>query len=101
MSKISSKWRVTPSRSATFAVWERSWLDQRTCAEVGEELEQYGVWRPAVDDHDALDAAVDGGNARLDLGDHAAADRAVGDQRARLADAHFLDQLTLPVEDAR
>ena len=59
--------------------------DQRAGAVLGEELEQHGVRRLAVEDDDALDAALDRLDAGLDLGDHAAGDRAVGDQRLGLA----------------
>ena len=44
---------------------------------------------------------LDGVDRGLDLGDHAAGNRAVGDQAARLVDRQFLDQLLRAVEHAR
>ena len=52
---------------------------------VGEELEQQHVGNPPVEDVGPADAAPHGGDAGLDLGDHAAAQRAVGDERLELA----------------
>ena len=58
--------------------------DQRAGTDLGEELQQHGMGGLAVQDDHALDAALDRLDAGLDLGDHAAGDRAVLDQRMRL-----------------
>ena len=63
-----------------------SWQDQRAGAVVGEELEEHGVRRLAVEDDDALDALAERLEAGLDLRDHAAMHGAVGDQRLGLRD---------------
>jgi hypothetical protein len=63
--------------------------DQRARAVLGEQFEQHGMRRLAVEDDDALDAALDRLDAGLDLGDHAAGNRAVGDQRLGLGDRQF------------
>src|SRR5581483_4634788 len=56
-------------------------MNQRAGAVVGEQLEQHRVRHLAVEDDDAFDAVLDRINAGLDLGDHAAGNGAVGDQR--------------------
>ena len=54
----------------------------------------------AVEDDRRLDVVVDRRDAGLDLGDHAAADGAVGDPLARRFDGQLADQLAVLVEDA-
>ncbi len=67
--------------------------DQRSRTLVGEQLDQHRVRDLAVEDDHALDAALDGVDARLDLRDHAAGDGAVGDQPADVVDLELLDQV--------
>ena len=64
-----------------------AWLadDQRAGAVFGEQLDQHHMRRLAVEDDHALDAILQRLEAGLDLGDHAARDRAVGDQRLGVA----------------
>ena len=57
-------------------------VHQRAGAVVGEQLEQHRVRHLAVEDDDAFDALFERVDAGLDLGDHAAGNGAVGDQRA-------------------
>ncbi len=76
-------------------------LDQRAGAMGGEGFQQQGMGRAAVEDDGGLDAAVDRIEAGFHLGDHAAVDRAVGDQGAGLFRRHAVDQLAVLVEDAR
>jgi hypothetical protein len=83
-----------PSKPAT-----RSNGDQRAGAVVGEQFQQHRVRRLAVEDDDALDAALERVDAGLDLGDHAAGDGAVGDQRAHSATVSSL--ISCLVEHAR
>ena len=63
--------------------------DHRADAGVGEQLEQHDVGHAAVEDVGRADAAVDGVQAGVDLGDHAAAEGAVVDEplQGRPADA--------------
>ncbi|VVT31440.1 hypothetical protein RHIZ404_230294 [Rhizobium sp. EC-SD404] len=75
--------------------------DQRPGAMLGVKLEQHRMGDLAVQDDDAFDARFDSLDAGLDLRDHAAGNRAVGYQRARLGDRQFLDQLAGFVEHAR
>ena len=58
--------------------------DQRAGAALGEDFEQHRMGRLAVEDDNALHAGLDGVDAGFDLRDHAAGNRAVGDQRVRL-----------------
>src|SRR5471030_771173 len=60
--------------------------DHGADARLGEDLEQQAMRHPPVHDCGGLDPAIHCVDAVLDLGDHAAGDRAVGDQRARLVD---------------
>src|SRR3569833_2833920 len=77
-----------PSSSLTaFIGFDRSaWLfvDQRAGALVGEQLEQHRVRHLAVEDDNTLHALLERVDARLDLGNHAAGNRAVRDQIARV-----------------
>ena len=52
---------------------------------IGQDLEQHRVRHAAVDDVHRVDAALGGVERAADLGQHAAADGAVGDQRIDLA----------------
>src|SRR5579872_6519141 len=75
--------------------------DERSRAVIGEQLDQHCMGNLAVKDHYALDAPLQRIDAGLDLGDHAAGDRAVGDERADVVDLEFLDELAAVVEDPR
>src|SRR5271154_1469315 len=75
--------------------------NQCSRAIIGQELDQHRVRDFPVQDHDALDAALKRVDAGLDLGDHAAGDRAVRDESADVVDPEFLDELPVLVEDPR
>src|SRR5579884_3976631 len=74
----------SPCAPLDFIASTASIVNERTGAELGEQFEQHRVRHLAVEDHDALDAAVQRVDAGLDLGDHAARDGAVGDQPPRV-----------------
>src|ERR1700732_127049 len=67
----------------------------------GEQFQQDRVRHPPVENDRGLDAALDCVEAGLDLRDHAAGDRALGDQPARLARSKLRDQALVGVEHAR
>src|SRR5216684_6049513 len=73
----------------------------RAHAGLGEDFQQQGMGHPSVHDGGGLDAIIHRIDAILDLGDHAARDRAVGDQGAGLVDRHVPDELAILVQDAR
>ncbi len=66
--------------------------DHRADAGVGEDLEQEHVGDPAVEDVGAVHAVADGVGAAGDLGDHAAGDRAVGDELVEFVGGGLADQ---------
>src|ERR1044071_4911140 len=68
---------------------------------VGEQFEQHRVRHTGVEDHHAFDTLLERIEAGLDLGDHAAGNRAVGDQLSHVRRRHLLDQLLRLVEHAR
>jgi hypothetical protein len=68
---------------------------------IGEEFEQHRVRHLAVENDDALDALVERLDAGFDLRDHAARNRAVGDEPARVGERELLDEFLRFVEDAR
>src|SRR6185369_5871225 len=76
-------------------------LDHGPQAALGEDLEQQGVRDPPVQDGRRLDPAIHRVDAVLDLGDHAARDGAVDDQRPRPLDRHFRNELAVLVQHAR
>ena len=86
--------------TALSRVFRRASLDQRAGAMLGEQFEQHRMRHLAVDDHNGLDAFRDHVEAALDLGDHAAGNRAVVDQFLRFGRCQRLDQLSLLVEHA-
>src|SRR3984957_1898004 len=75
--------------------------DERARAIVCQEFDQHRMRDLAVQDHDAFDAPLKRIDAGLDLGNHAAGDRAVGDQATNVVDAQFLDETLVLVEHAR
>src|SRR3984957_12640089 len=75
--------------------------DECSRAIVGQEFDQHRMGNLAVKDHDAFDAPLQRVNAGLDLGDHAAGDRAVGDESANVVDPQFLDEPVVFIENAR
>src|SRR5271166_5658072 len=75
--------------------------DESPGAVVGQELDQHRMRDFAIENDDALDAPLDRIDASLNFRNHAACDRAVGDQAADVADPQFLDQILVLVEDAR
>src|SRR3569832_2732103 len=77
-----------------------SLVDQCARALVGEEFEQDRVRLLAIDDDDALNALFERVDAGLYLRDHAARNRAVGDQLARILDRKVRNQLLRFVEHA-
>src|SRR6516162_34252 len=77
-----------------------SLVDQRAGALVGEQLEQDRVLHLAVDDDDTLHALLERIDAGLDLRDHAAGNRAVGDQFSRVLDRQFGNELFRFVQHA-
>src|SRR5262249_49771880 len=87
---------VQPAACSSLA----SLVDQRAGTLIGEQLEQDRVLHLAVDDDDALHALLERIDAGLDLWDHAARNRAVGDQLARVLDREIGDQLLRLVEHA-
>src|SRR6185437_5072835 len=73
--------------------------NQRSRA-LGEQFQQNGMRHAAIDDDRSLDAALDGVETGLDLRDHPARDRAVGDELACGLDRELGYQLLLLVEHA-
>src|SRR3569833_3911940 len=71
----------SPSLTAFIGFDRSAWLfvDQRAGALVGEQLEQHRVRHLAVEDDNTLHALLARVDAGLDLGNHAAGDRAVRD----------------------
>jgi len=61
-------------------------VNERAGAELGEQFEQHGVRHFAVEDHYALDTAVERIDAGLDFRNHAAGNRPVGDQTPCVVD---------------
>ena len=66
--------------------------DHRADAGVGEDLEQQDVCDPPVEDVGAAHSVAHRLDAARDLRDHAAGDRAVGDQRVELVGGGLADQ---------
>src|SRR5688572_33392196 len=60
-------------------------------AGLGVDLQEQRVRGAAVDDVGLGDAALEGGDARLDLGEHAAGDGAVGDHGLNLRQRQVWD----------
>src|SRR5580693_6675847 len=75
--------------------------DQRSSAIIGQELDQHRMGDLAVQDDDPFDASLQRIDAGLDFGNHAARDRAVGDQAANVVDPQFLDEVSVLVEHPR
>ena len=65
-----------------------------------ENFQQGRVQGPSVNDHRGGDAAFGRLNAGFHLRDHTAGQGTVGHAVMRIAGGHFLDQLTVLVEDA-
>src|SRR6516164_5184132 len=74
--------------------------EQSAGAELGEQLEQHRVRYLAVQNDDGFDAVFERIDAGLDLGNHAAGNRSVGDQAARFVGGQLFDQLFRLVEYA-
>ena len=66
--------------------------DHRADAGVGEDLEQQHVGDAAVEDVGVVHAVAHGVGAARDLRDHAAGDRAVGDQSVEFVGGGLADQ---------
>ena len=66
--------------------------DHRADAGVGEHLEQQHVLDPPVEDVGAAHAVAHGLRAARDLRDHAAGDRAVGDQRVEFVGGRLANE---------
>ena len=66
----------------------------------GEQFHQHHVRGLAVEDDDALDAIFQRFEAGLDLGDHAAGNRALGHQLLGFAHAEFGNELLVGIEHA-
>eukprot|EP00611_Tribonema_gayanum_P018790 TRINITY_DN32013_c0_g1_i1.p1 TRINITY_DN32013_c0_g1~~TRINITY_DN32013_c0_g1_i1.p1 ORF type:complete len:127 (+),score=1.38 TRINITY_DN32013_c0_g1_i1:310-690(+) len=96
---------VTKFRGRRFATPEKDALvsppDDRARTGIREELDQHRVRHLAVEDDHRLDALFQRVDAGLDLRDHAARDRAVGDQAPALLDRQFGDQHLVLGQDAR
>src|SRR5579863_7831951 len=75
-------------------------VNKRAGTELGEQLQQHGVRNLAIEDDDAFDATLQRVDAGLYLGDHAAGNRAVSDQAARIVGRELFDQLFRLVEHA-
>src|SRR5207237_2517295 len=79
-------WMAGTSPAMTMDSVAGSLVDQRAGALIREQFQQYRMLHLAVDDDDALHALFQGIDAGLDLRDHAAGNRAVGDQFPRILD---------------
>src|SRR3989344_1107688 len=91
-------WRRSPRRGR--AMGGQSGLDQGTDAFVGENFQQHRVLHAPVDDVRGLDAAADGVERIIDLGQHAAVDGAIGDKVLDLRDGQTREQLAFLVQHA-
>ena len=67
---------------------------------IGQQLDKDSVRRLAIEDDNTFDALFQGIDAGLDLGDHAAANRSIRNERTDLVDPQFLDQMLVPIEHA-
>ena len=67
----------------------------------GEKLQQHGMRGLAIQNDNAFDAPADRFDAGFHLGDHAAGNGAVLDERLRIGNGQFLDEVLVLVQHAR
>src|SRR3954453_16084836 len=90
-----------PDRLARNARPASSACDQRAGAVIGQQFHEHGMRRLAVKNDDTLDALLDCIDAGLDLRNHAAGDRAVGDQLADIVEPELLQDIAVLIEKPR